>query len=179
MPTDSVSSVRNALKPTCEHCGKLHTSECRTKMSACFRCGSVEHFMRNCPRKMGDTDDQSVKPLSTPQKGRLLGQSSNTRVNCSGTKDTIIMSKARVPARSYAIRIREEANAPNVIVSSFFLFDVTVYALIDATSTHSNVCTALVTNTNLLVMSTEFDVKVTNPLGLSVIINLICRKCSL
>ncbi|KAA3484065.1 Transposon Ty3-G Gag-Pol polyprotein [Gossypium australe] len=73
----------------------------------------------------------------------------------------------------------EDVAAPDVIAGTFYLFDVTVYALIDPGSTYSYICTTLVTNKNLPVELTEFDVRVTNPLGHSVLVNSICHKCLL
>ncbi|KAA3461376.1 Gag-Pol polyprotein [Gossypium australe] len=49
-PVDSVGSVQNAPKPSCRHCGKYHLGECRAKPEACYRCGSTDHFLRNCPK---------------------------------------------------------------------------------------------------------------------------------
>ncbi|KAA3470421.1 reverse transcriptase [Gossypium australe] len=76
--------------------------------------------------------------------------SSNTRVNRSGTKDTTAKSETRTPALTYAIRARDEVAAPEVVIDK-----------------------------NLSVESTKFDVQATNPLGQSVIVNLICCKCLL
>ncbi|KAK8500870.1 hypothetical protein V6N12_019869 [Hibiscus sabdariffa] len=36
--------------PPSEHCGNKHGGECRKKTGACFRCGSSEHFLRDCPQ---------------------------------------------------------------------------------------------------------------------------------
>ncbi|KAA3461352.1 endogenous retrovirus group K, member 6 [Gossypium australe] len=105
--------------------------KCRTKMGVCYRCGSTDHFVQNYPRMEEDNDERSDRQMSTPQK-------------------------VRAPARTYAIRAREEAVAPDVIAGIFYLFDVTVYALIDPGSTHSYKST-----------------------GQSVLVNLICRKCLL
>lgn len=42
--------VQNPL--VCTHCGKNHESaQCRTITGACFRCGSMAHQMRDCPRQ--------------------------------------------------------------------------------------------------------------------------------
>ncbi|KAA3488172.1 reverse transcriptase [Gossypium australe] len=68
---------------------------------------------------------------------------------------------------------------PDVISGIFYLFDVTVYALINPRSTHSYICTTLVTDKDLSIESTEFDVQVINQLGQSMIVNLICCKCPL
>ena len=41
------------------------------------------------------------------------------------------------PARAYAMRAREDPDIPGVIVGTFTLFDIALYALIDPGSTHS------------------------------------------
>lgn len=70
--------------------------------------------MRNCTRKVGDTDEWGVKQLSMPQKGKLPGQNNNTKANCSGMKGTVVKSKA---------------TAPNFISGTFYLFDIIVSAM--------------------------------------------------
>ncbi|XP_017640166.1 uncharacterized protein LOC108481562 [Gossypium arboreum] len=117
--------------------------------------------------------------MSTSQKGRCPGQSNNIGTLRTGAKDTVARSETRAPARTYAISAREEATALNVIASTFYLFDVTIYALIDPGSTYSYIFTTLVTGKKLPIKSTEYDIQVTNPLGQSVIVNLVCRKCPL
>ncbi|KAA3465787.1 DNA/RNA polymerases superfamily protein [Gossypium australe] len=54
-----------------------------------------------------------------------------------------------------------------------------MYALVDLGSTHSYICTTLVTKKNLPVESTEYVIKVTSPLGQSVVVDLICKQCPL
>lgn len=103
--------------------------------------------------------------MSSPQKSKHLGQSNNTRENRSGTKDIVVRSKVRVVVRTYAIRAREEAVESDVFTGTFYLFDVSVYSLLDLRSTHSYICTTLVTDMNLPIESIEFDVQATNPLG--------------
>lgn len=49
----------------------------------------------------------------------------------------------------------EEASTPDVIVSTFSIFDVTIYALIDSRLRHLYLCTMLVTETSLPVESTN------------------------
>ncbi|XP_052487956.1 uncharacterized protein LOC128041700 [Gossypium raimondii] len=113
-------------------------------------------------------------------KGRRLGQSSNTRANCSGTEDIAIRYEPRALSRAYIIRDREEATTSDVIAITFYLFDVNVYALIDPGSTHLYICTALVTDKNLSVESTKFDIQVTNPLGMdSLTLHDVVMNCRL
>lgn len=108
-----------------------------------------------------------------------MGQSSAPGTARSGTRDTVARSETRAPARTYAIRVREEASAPDVIDDNFYLFDDSVYALIDPGSTHSYICLALVSEKKMTVESTDLDVQVTNPLGQSTLVNFICQNCPL
>ncbi|KAA3481032.1 maturase K [Gossypium australe] len=79
--------------------------------------------------------------------------------------DSTVKSEARTPARTYAIPAREDATVPDVITGTFSLLDTDITALIDPGSTHSYICTNLVSNKNLSVESTKFVVKVSNPVG--------------
>ncbi|XP_052486329.1 uncharacterized protein LOC128041063 [Gossypium raimondii] len=97
-----------------------------------------------------------------------------------GAKDTIVRSDTRAHAHTYAIRAKEEAAAVNVITGTFYLFDVTVYALIDPRSTHSCICTTLVTEKKLPIELTEYDIQVTKPPGkANMVVDALSRKSSL
>ncbi|XP_040968597.1 uncharacterized protein [Gossypium hirsutum] len=63
---------------------------------------------------------------NSSSKGRRSGQSSATGATRSGMKDTASRSEVRAPARTYAIRAREEATAPDVIAGTFYFYDVPV-----------------------------------------------------
>ncbi|XP_016675347.1 uncharacterized protein [Gossypium hirsutum] len=42
----------NVVRPqVCRDCGKVHLGECRKCSGACFRCGSMEHRVRDCLQK--------------------------------------------------------------------------------------------------------------------------------
>ncbi|KAA3470040.1 Gag-Pol polyprotein [Gossypium australe] len=96
----------------------------------------------------------------------------NTR-NVSGsqreTTDTAVRSEARTP----------EASSPDVIIGTFTLFDIDVIALIDPGSTHSYVCVNLVSSKTLHMESTEFVIRVSNPLGKCVLVDKMCKNCPL
>ncbi|KAA3470129.1 DNA/RNA polymerases superfamily protein [Gossypium australe] len=87
--------------------------------------------------------------------------------------------KGRAPARTYDIRAREEAFSPDVITGTFSLHDTSVVTLIDPGSTHSYICMKLVSSMNIPVDSTEFMIKVLDPLGKHVIVDKVCRNCPL
>ncbi|XP_040940168.1 uncharacterized protein [Gossypium hirsutum] len=151
-PAVSVGSVQNTQRPKCQHCGRSHPGECRSKLGACHKCGATDHFIRDCPQLQVEEVEQREKQKILPQKGRRSGQSSATGATRSGMKDAASQSEVRAPARTYAIRAREEATTPDVIAAS---------------------------EKNLFVEPTDYGVQVTNPLGQSVVVNLICHNCPL
>ncbi|KAG8491584.1 hypothetical protein CXB51_014656 [Gossypium anomalum] len=104
---------------------------------------------------------------------------SNTSGGQRRSRDATTRSKARVPARAYAIRAREDASSPDVIIGTFTLSDTNVIALIDPGSTHSYICETLASSKTLPVESTEFVIRVSNPLGRYVLVNKVCKKCPL
>ena len=90
-----------------------------------------------------------------------------------------VRSEARAPARAYVISAREETSSPDVITGIFTLYDTSVFELIDPGSTHSYVCETLVPNKTLSVESTEYVIRVSNPLGWCVLVDKVCKNCPL
>ncbi|XP_052484839.1 uncharacterized protein LOC128039939 [Gossypium raimondii] len=174
----NVGSVKDN-KPDCQRYGRRPFGECKDKGGARFKCGSYKLFIHDCSELSEKVKVQNVRPSNTAVRGRPprnLRDVSNSR---SGTKDSAVRSEARAPARPYAIRAREEASTPDVITSTFSIFGTNVTTLIDPGSTHSYVCMNLVSSKNLPVKSTEFMVKVSNPLGQFVLIDKFCKNCPL
>ncbi|KAK5771528.1 hypothetical protein PVK06_047745 [Gossypium arboreum] len=122
---------------------------------------------------------QNARPSNMSARGRPPRNTGNVSSSQRGTKDTIVRSEARVPARAYAIHAHEEASSLDVITGTFTLFDTSVIALIDPGSTHSYVCETLVFSKTLPVKSTEFVIKVSNPLGQCVMVDKVCKNCPL
>ncbi|KAA3487907.1 DNA/RNA polymerases superfamily protein [Gossypium australe] len=180
-PVTSVASVGNVQteRPECKHCGKRHSGSCRLNNRACFRCGSLDHFIRDCPEFVEPETIQNLRSDNVHVRGR---PSKNVRnVSCSQRtmRENVVRSEARAPARAYAIRAREEASSPDVITGTFTLYDTSVIALVDPGSAHSYICMNLVFNKTLPVESTEFAIKVSNPLGKSVLVDKVCKDCPL
>ena len=84
---------------------------------------------------------------------------------------------ACAPTRAYAMKAVEEKDAPDVIVGNFYIFETIVHALIDLSSTHSYICTTILSLGSLSKSKTEYDIFVTNPLRHSVIVNRVYRDC--
>ena len=41
-------TVQKPQRPHCPHCRKYHSGECRKLTGACYRCGDMEHKIRDC-----------------------------------------------------------------------------------------------------------------------------------
>ena len=83
------------------------------------------------------------------------------------------------PARTYAIRAREDQDSPEVIAGIFSLYDIEIHALIDPGSTHSYVYIEHVFDKLPAVEQLAYDMHVTSPLGQSISVNSVYRNCSI
>ena len=81
------------------------------------------------------------------------------------------------PARAYAMKAREDQDAPEVIVCIFSLYDIEMHALIDLVSTHSYVCMEHVFGKVLAMEKLAYDMHATSPLGHNVSVNSVYRNC--
>ncbi|KAA3477004.1 Gag-Pol polyprotein [Gossypium australe] len=140
----SVSSVRN-YRPECQQCGRRHPGECRMNNRACFKCGSQDHFIHDWPELVEREKIQNARSSNTAARRRPLRNARNASDNRGTTRDSIVRSEAKAPARAYAIRAREDASSPD----------------------------------SLPVESTEFVIKVSNPLGKYVLVDKVCKNCPL
>nr|XP_012466433.1 unnamed protein product [Gossypium raimondii] len=177
----SVASVGNVRqnRSECKHCGKWHLGDCRLHDRSCFKCRSKDHFIRECPMVAEQNTVQSTRPSNVSVRGRSLRYLGNVSGSQRGTKDTAVRSETRAPARAYAIHAREEASSSDVITGTLTLYDNNVIALIDLGSTHSYVCETLVFSKTLPIESTEFVIRVSNPLGRCVMVDKLCKNCPL
>ena len=69
----------------------------------------------------------------------------------------------------------EEKDALDVIVGNFYIFETIIHALTDPGSTHSYICTTILSLGSLPKSKIEYDILVANPLGHSVIVNRVYR----
>ncbi|KAG8491003.1 hypothetical protein CXB51_014135 [Gossypium anomalum] len=150
----SIASVGNDRRDRteCKYCGKWHSGSCRFHDRSCYKCGSTDHFIKDCPRLSEQNVNQSGKPSTTTARGRPPRNMGNASSRQKGSKDVTTRSEARTPARSYAIRAREDASSPDVITAS---------------------------SKTLPVESTEFVIRLSNPLGRYVLVDKVCKKCPL
>ena len=81
------------------------------------------------------------------------------------------------PARAYAMKAREDKDAPEVIAGIFSLYDIEMHALSDPRSTHSYVCMEHVFEKVPAMEKLAYDMHVTSLLGHSVSVNRVYRNC--
>ena len=80
------------------------------------------------------------------------------------------------PARAYAMRAREDPDIPGVIIGTFTLFDIDLYALIDPGSMHSYICMEKMSDKLPSLELLAYDLFVTSPLGHSVRVNRVYKN---
>ncbi|KAA3470797.1 Gag-Pol polyprotein [Gossypium australe] len=155
--------------------GRRHSGEYRANEKACFRCGSLDHFIRDCPEVDEKEKSQNARPKSAA-RGRPPQRNPGNEMS---RKNSSTKVEGRAPARTYCIRSREEASSPDVITGTFSLYDTRVISLIDSGSTHSYICMKLVSSMSMPIDSTKFVIRVPNPLGKYVLVDKVCKGCPL
>ena len=71
-PVSSKSRPVGSTAP-CAKCGRTNhtTLECRVGTNKCMWCGSPEHLLIACPRRLKAVDKGVAKPLAPPRQGPL------------------------------------------------------------------------------------------------------------
>ena len=110
-------------------------------------------------------------------RGRGRGGSIQHRGRGGTVSETVDHPIPIVPARTCAIRAREDQDALEVIASIFSLYDIEIHALIDPGSTHSYVCIEHVFDKIPTMEQLAYDMHVTSPLGHSISLNSIYINC--
>ena len=143
-------------------------------------------MIANCPRESRDNRSlqgsgrgRSVAPPSTRDQGRGQGGPIQHKGQGGTVSETVDRLIPIAPARAYAMKAREDQDAPKVIASIFSLYDIEMHALIDPGSTHSYICTEHVFDRMPSVEQLPYDMLVTSPLGHSVKVNRVYKNCHL
>ncbi|KAA3473165.1 Gag-Pol polyprotein [Gossypium australe] len=78
----SFGSVKSN-KPECRQCGRRHVGECWGKYNnrVFYKCGSRDHFIRDCPEIAEKDNVQSMRPSNTMARGRLPKNTRNVSGN--------------------------------------------------------------------------------------------------
>ncbi|XP_012461470.1 uncharacterized protein LOC105781473 [Gossypium raimondii] len=94
----SMGSVRDFWLE-CKHCKKPHYGECRLKNIACFRCGSLNRYFRNCPEKSEKEKAQTTRSSNIAARGRPPRNLENMSGSCDVKKNSTMRSEARALVR--------------------------------------------------------------------------------
>ena len=110
----------------CSHCHKWHSGVCRVWTGGCFRCGSIDHFLANCPI-------ESRVHINPPRCGRgrsvatpsTWGRGGPNQHRGHGGPMSEIVDRPvpTAPERAYATQALEEQDAPDVITGMYFPFN--------------------------------------------------------
>ena len=130
------------------------------------------------------TPSRSQTSVQTPATGRFQGRASGSvarsdtrgRGHQSGGPS---VSEARQPALVYATRRRDDRDEPDVIAGTFTILSVPYFALLDNGSTHSYVSKSVSGDLPISVEDTESVVTVMSPVGQSLSVNKVFRRCPL
>ena len=133
--------------------------------------------MKDYPRARSFTAPWTGGTVSIVQKSNKDNKSIASPSASRQTTQTIGRQDAHAPARAYAMKVVKDKDAQDVIVGNFHIFETIVHALIDPRSTHSYVCTSILSLGSLPKNETEYDILVTNQLGHNVIVNRVYKYC--
>ena len=110
----------------CLHCHRWHSGVCRVWTGGCFRCGSIDHFLANCPREsrvnINPQGSGRGRSVTTPLTWGRGGP--NQHRGHGGPMSEIVDHPAPIaPTRAYAMQALEEQDAPDVIAGMHSLFN--------------------------------------------------------
>ena len=97
----------------CPHCHRRQLRVCRLLTRGCFKCGSTEHFMENCPKEsrdnrnpQSDSRGRSSAPLLTRDRSRGRGGQSQHRGQGGTVSKTVDRPMPSELARAYVMKAR-------------------------------------------------------------------------
>ena len=116
------------LGPT-ETCGKCrrtnYTSpECRVGTSECMWCGSLEHLIATCPRRLKVMDKGATKPLAPPHQGSpppkltVVGKVYMMSKNKATTSDTVVTRALFLNSKPFCVLFDSDATHPFISTQS-------------------------------------------------------------
>ena len=134
--SDRGSSTGQGERLECLHCHKYHSGTCRLITSGCFQCGRTYHLIVNCPHgsRISRNPQRSSKggsniPPPTCYKGRGRGSLGQHRRSIAS--ETVNRPTTKSRARAYAMKAREDRDAPGVTAGNFTLYNSEMHALIN------------------------------------------------
>ncbi|KAJ9538250.1 hypothetical protein OSB04_030983 [Centaurea solstitialis] len=123
----------------CPKCHKTHRGECLADSRACYRCGSLSHYSKDCPgtRKCyvcGSSDH--IKPDCPQWKKEGFNASSGRQGEKGGERKN---KPVRVKGRAYQMVTAEAEETPEVVTGTFLVNSLCANVLFDTGATYSYV----------------------------------------
>ncbi|KAJ9551511.1 hypothetical protein OSB04_015556 [Centaurea solstitialis] len=123
----------------CPKCHKTHRGECLADSRACYRCGSLSHYSKDCPGTQkcyvcGSSDH--IKPDCPQWKKEGFNASSGRQGEKGGERKNEPM---RVKGRAYQMVTAEAEETPEVVTGTFLVNSLCANVLFDTGATYSYV----------------------------------------
>ncbi|KAJ9548812.1 hypothetical protein OSB04_021355 [Centaurea solstitialis] len=124
---------------TCPKCHRTHRGECLADSKACYRCGSLSHYSKDCPvtRKCfvcGSLDH--LKPDCPQWKKEGFNASSGRQGEKASDRRN---EPVRVKGRAYQMVTAEAEETPEVVTGTFLVNSLCANVLFDTGATYSYV----------------------------------------
>ncbi|XP_056688342.1 uncharacterized protein [Spinacia oleracea] len=153
----------------CNKCGKRGHIErnCRVGTGQCYRCGSKEHQVKDCPRPA----PQYPNDNRNGQNGPNCGNGGNGNLN------RYPLRKPLQNGRVFVMQKDEVDGNNDVITGTFLIHSNLAYFLFDSGATHSFISSSFAKRLKLKPCSEFSSMSVTIPLGKSLACNVMYKDC--
>ena len=124
--------VGSTVPVPCAKCGRTNhtTPECRVGTNKYTWCGSPEHLIAACPRRLKAVDKGAAKPLALPRQGPPP-------------------ARLAVAGRAFVMNRKEAATSSTVVTGTLFLISKPFCVLFDSVASHSFISTQSAMQLNL------------------------------
>ncbi|KAA3459216.1 heat shock protein 90-6, mitochondrial-like [Gossypium australe] len=162
-------------KGECNYYGKSHDGECKKKLGVFFGCRYGDHLLKDYPSKL-DFSTKSPQKFQNKSKSEMETKSNSVQ---GSQRKNYSKTSFRASTRTYVMKVKEDANLPEVITGNFSFIGNNFDALIDPWSTHYYICNKVIESLSLEVEYSNTNVLVTNPLGQSTLVKKLIKNCPL
>ncbi|XP_042012104.1 uncharacterized protein LOC121760512 [Salvia splendens] len=148
----------------CSNCNKIHNGICRAGTEACYKCGKIGHFAKNCPTK---SYGRGTRPYPLGQHSQLRAVNVQPQRGQQQPPRCLQHHQLRLPtqARAYALRREQPEGEKGNLAGMAMLLDIPVILLFDTGASHSFISDSCVDTLRLTTEPAEYKIKVTSPVG--------------